>query len=207
MKSQLLKPLYAKVRRGLPGLGTPADVARRFGGRTDASGVGAPPPADLDAAADRIAALYIGLGGATGFVGGLPGFLLLPVTLPANLIAVAALQLHLCAALAVLGGHDPEDPETRDQCIRCLLDRMDAGGPNSEDAEVATRTGLKLAERGIRYAAEKTTRLAGWAARSVVLRRTGLGRLPLVGGVLGAGSDAVVTRHVARCARAAFLPP
>lgn len=193
MKVHLLKPLYDKVIQGLPLLGTPADAARRFGG----SGT----PRD----ADRIARRYIALGGAAGFVSGLPGFLLLPVTVPANLAGVAALQLHLCATLAHLGGHDINDPDTRARCIGCLLDRMDAQGENSEEAEVATRTGVKLAERGARLVAEKSIGLAKWTARRVVLGKTGLGRLPLIGGVISAGSDAVVTRHVARCARARFL--
>lgn len=195
VKSQILKPLYNKVTRGLPGLGTPLDVARRING-----GAGA-----REAAADRTIALYTGLGGGSGFVFGLPGFLLLPLTVPANITTVAALQLHMCAAIAALGGHDLESPETRDRCIRCLLEKLNEQGENSEDEEVASRFGVKLAERGVRFAAEQATRAVGWMARRAMLRKIGLGRLPLVGGLLGASSDAVVTRHVGRCAKEAFL--
>lgn len=194
MKSYLLRPLYDRVIQGLPALGTPDDVARRFRGS-----------ATREEAADRIVTLYTGLGGSAGFAFGLPGWLLMPITLPANLTTVAALQLHLSAAIARLADRDLADPATRDECIRCLLDRMDHSGENSEEEEVTSRTGVKLAERGVRFVAEKATRLAGRAARSVVLRKTGAKRLPFIGGVLGAGSDGIVTRHVGLCAKERFL--
>ena len=194
MKATLLKPLYHKAVGGLPVLGTPEEVARRISR-------GAP---DAAAAADRLVALYVGLCGATGFVCGLPGFLLMPVTVPANLTGVALLQLHMSAALAVLAGHDLADEATRDRYIACLLEKLDESGRNTEDEEVARRTGIKLGERALRYVAEKSTRLAVRAARGAALRKLGARRLPLVGGALGAGSDAYTTSAVGRCAKHAF---
>lgn len=195
MKATLLKPLYDRAIGGLPLMGTPADVARRF---APTGGGDAP-------ATDRIVAFYTGLGGATGFVCGLPGFLLMPVTLPANLAGVALIQLHMSATFAYLGGHDLDDPATRDRCIRCLLEKIDAPGRNTEEEEAASRVSVKLLERGVRLVLEQTTRLAGKAARSYALRKLGARRIPLFGGILGAGSDAYVTAHVGRCARAEFL--
>lgn len=195
MKAALLKPLYRKTIQGLPLLGTPADVSRRFADTADGSPDG-----------DRLIGLYMSLCGATGFVCGLPGFLMLPITLPTNVAGVATLQLHMSAAFAVLGGHDLHDPATRDACIGCLLEKIDESGKNTEEEEVVSRTGVKLMERGIRLVIEQSARLAGKAARSLALRKLGVRRLPLVGGVLGASSDAFVTRHVGRCAQATFLP-
>ena len=192
MKSTLLKPLYAKAIGGLPVLGTPHDVAARFS-------QGAGPPAT-----DRLIGLYTGLCGATGFVCGLPGFLLLPVTLPANVTGVAVLQLHMGAAFAVLGGEDPASDATRDRVIGCLLEKLDERGQNTEEEEVTTRTGVKLAERAVRFAAEQATRVAVKTARGYVVRRAAR-RLPFVGGFLGAGSDAYTTAHVGGCARETFL--
>ena len=193
MKSALLKPLYAKAIHGLPVLGTPHDVAARF-----SQGAGAP-------ATDGLITLYTSLCGATGFVCGLPGFLMLPITLPANVTGVALLQLHMSAAFAVLGGEDPTSDATRDRCIACLLEKLDERGRNTEEEEVTTRTGIKLAERAVRFAAEQARRFAVKTAKGVALRRIA-GRLPLVGGVLGASSDAYVTVHVGDCARQTFLP-
>jgi hypothetical protein len=197
MKATLLKPLYTKAVKGLPLLGTPADVARRF--REE--------HAPLETASDRLVTHYARLGGSVGFVGGLPGFLLMPVTLPANIAGVALLQLHMTAALAVMGGHDVHHPATRDRCIGCLLEKLDESGENSEEEEVASRTGIKLVERGVRLLAAQAAKAAGRAARNVLLRRVGGRWLPLVGGALGAGTDMYMTRHVGQCAKASFLVP
>jgi hypothetical protein len=193
MKATLLKPLYTKTIRGLPLLGTPTTSAHRF---TDAEG---------SHNTDTLIAYYTGLSGATGFVCGLPGFLMLPVTLPTNVVGVAALQMHMSASIAVMGGHDLQAPQTRDRCIDCLLEKVDHSGSNTEEEEMATRTGIKLAERAVRYTAAKSMRLARKAARSYALRKLGARRLPLIGGVLGASTDAYVTRHVGQCARRTFL--
>ena len=193
MKATLLKPLYKKTVQGLPLLGTPEDVARRF---TDDAGTHN---------TSGLIATYTSLCGATGFVCGLPGFLMLPITLPTNVMGVAALQLHMSAAVAAMGGYDLSDPATRNRCIDCLLEKVDRSGRNTEEEEAVTRTGIKLAERAVRYVAEKSVRMAGKAARSYALRKVGARRLPLVGGVLGASSDAYVTRHVGRCAEETFL--
>ena len=194
MRSTLLKPLYNKAVNGLPGLGTPEAAAQRALRKA-----GSP-----EAAADHLIPRYVSLCGTTGFVSGLPGFLLLPVTLPANLVGVALLQLHMNATFATLAGEDPNDPATRDRAIACLLDKFDASGRNTEDEEVATRTSVKLAERAVRFAAEQANRLATKTAKGFVVRRAAR-RLPLVGGFLGAGSDAYATTRIAQCARQTFL--
>ena len=194
MRSTLLKPLYNKAVKGLPGLGTPEATAQRALGKAGSA----------EAAADHLIPRYTSLCGATGFVSGLPGFLLLPVTLPANLAGVALLQLHMNATFAVLAGEDPGDPDVRDRAIACLLDKFDESGRNTEDEEVATRTSVKLAERAVRFAAEQATRLATKTAKGFVVRRAAR-RLPLVGGFLGAGSDAYSTTRIAQCARQTFL--
>lgn len=195
MKARLLKLLYSRTINGIPGLGTPDEVANRFARETGSR----------SRAGDRLINYYTGLGSVTGFVFGLPGYLLMPVTVPANVVGVAVLQLHMSAAMAILGGRDLNDKATRDACVDCLLKERDSQRRKSPEEEVATRTGVKLAERGVRFLTETATRYAVRAARKPVLRRVGSRRLPLVGGMLGASSDAYVTRQVGACARAVFL--
>ena len=191
MRRPLFRLVYRRVLGGLPGLSPPDVLAERLRASS----------ASLDAAADRAVALHVTLGSSQGFLFGLPGLLLLPLTLPANLAAAAAVQLHMVATLAALAGHDPRDEEVRERCIECLL-RRGPGGPSAEEAEeVATRASVKLAERGARWAAERAVRAV---ARSG-LRRVGIRSVPLVGGILGGASDGWVTRSVARCGREAFL--
>jgi hypothetical protein len=191
MKRSVFRLVYRRVLKGLPGVGDPGELARKARAGTS----------DLESAADRIVATHTALGTSQGFLFGLPGLLLLPVTLPANLAAAAAVQLHMAASLAALTGLRPEDPAVRDRCVDCLL-RRGPGGPSAdEEEEILTRTGVKLAERGARWAVGRAVRRA---ARSA-LRRVGLRSVPLVGGIIGGGSDGWRTRAVARCARAEFI--
>ena len=194
MKDDLFGVLYDRVLNGLPVLGTPQGLAAEL---LEESGR----PGD---AADAAISLATVLGGATGFVFGLPGLLLTPVTLPANVVGAAAIQLHLAATIAAIGGHDTGDPATRLACLACLEKRIGRPGHNAPPEALAARTGIKLGERALRLVAEAATRGGGWAARRVALR--GLGRrIPGLGGLIGAGSDGLMTRHVGACARDRFL--
>ena len=200
MRSHLLKPLYAYAVSGLPVLGTPAETAGRF-----LAG-----PGSLAERAEEMSKTHTLLCASTGFVCGLPGFFMIPVTLPANLVGVALVQLHLCAATAFMGGHDPHDKAVRDRAIACLLGRGDDEPTEENEAvEVLDRSAVKLAERGIRFLAEGAVTLASrasrWGVTKVVTRQLPRRSLPLVGGVLGGASDAYNTGKVAEAAREAFL--
>ena len=114
--------------------------------------------------------------------------------------AVALLQLHMVAALAVLDGRSLEAPVTRRRVIGCLLENWEDSSTHSEEEEALTRTGIKLSERVVRLA------LQG-AVSGAALRQMGLRRLPVVGGLLGASTDAYVTREVGRRGRELFVKP
>lgn len=196
MREDIFGRVYDRVGRGLPLLGTPDELAERLLEETGT-------PAN---AVDAAVSLATVIGGGTGFVFGLPGFLLTPITLPANVVGAAAVQLHLAATIAAIGGHDPADPAIRSACIACLEKKVGRPGQNEPEEEVAVRAGIKVLERLVRLAGEQAARGVGWAARKVVLRRIGR-RIPGVGGLIGAGSDGLMTRHVGRCARSRFLGP
>ena len=195
MRRDLFGRLYDRVNAGLPVLGTPAEMAERLLEETGTT----------HGAADAAASLATVLGGATGFLFGLPGFLLTPITLPANIAGAAGIQLHMAATIAAIAGRDPADPATRDACLNCLEKKVGRKGVNEPEEEVAVRAGIKVLERLVRFAGESAVRGASWATRRILLRQVGR-RIPGVGGIIGAGSDGLMTRHVARCARETFLP-
>lgn len=189
MQNRVLKSLYPRVIDGVPLLGTPADAVLKFTDKKTG-----------ELKVDAMIGYYAMLSGATGFVTGLPGFLLLPIALPADLIGNAALQMHMVAALAVASGEDLSKAETRDRVFDCLLAHMGDRGKNTEDEEIAKRGAAKLGERAVRYATKRALKAVG--------RRVGLGRvIPLVGGILGGSSDATMTHHVGRTAEHEFLQP
>lgn len=198
MRQSLLHRLYDEALNGLPVLGPPEAAAGH-----DRRG------ASSAEAAEALVQRYALLSGATGFACGLPGYLTMPVTIPSNLAGVTLLQLHLCAALAVLAGRDPHADDVRRQCIACVLD---APSPSEASSEASSgeasrpeqdeeREGLlrrlagKVGERGVRFAAEQVAGALTKSARS----------LPLVGGAVSGMADARSTQAVGRRARQAFL--
>ncbi len=186
LNAALLKPLYSQVVREWPFLGTPVAVAARFDDEAK----------DSAKVAERIVEFYLSLCGSAGFVCGVPGLVAAPVTLPANIVSIAFLQLHMCAALATLGGFDARSSTVREMSIRCLLGDSKATRERDELEGVAKRVATKVAERGVRVITEQALK----GASQVVLRR-----IPLVGGAIGCTSDVLTTRRVAAAARKAFL--
>lgn len=186
LRAALLKPLYEQALREWPLLGTPVAVAARF---ENAS-------ASKREMAGNVTDFYTSLCGGAGFVFGVPGLVAAPVTLPLNVTSVALLQLHMCAALATLGGFDAHSGAVRELSIRCLLGEGKGTLEQDEAAGALGRVAVKVAERGVRTLAEQGAKVATHGA---------LKRLPFVGGVLGSVSDIRSTRRVAEAAQKAFL--
>jgi len=194
----VLDRLYPSVLDGVPGLGTPqarAADARLAGG-------------SLDEQVDRLVRRHIAVSASAGFLSGLGGWVTLPVVLPANLAAVASVQLHMAASIAALAGHDPRLPATRERVLSCLIGSGPADPARDAEQETLDRFGLKLAERGLNLVVSSTVGAAKWGAKKVVagrVKRKLLRGIPLVGGFIGAASDGYVTMKVAEAARDEFF--
>ena len=198
MRRFVLDRLYPSVLGGLPALGTPADLA------AEARAAGG----SVEAQADRLVRRHLALSGATGFATGLGGWLLLPVTLPADLAGNALIQLHMAASIATLGGHNPAVPAVRDRVVDCLIGTQPANPDRDAEQETLDRVGLKLAEQGVQLVVGAATGAFKWGAKKVVgggVRRRLFRGIPLLGGVIGAVSDTYVAAQVARAARDAFI--
>ncbi|MGB3545271.1 EcsC family protein [Rubrivirga sp.] len=194
----VLDRLYPSVLTGVPGLGTPRERAAeaRQGGGT------------LDEQADRLIRRHLALSASAGFLSGLGGWITLPVVLPANMAAVASVQLHMGASMAALAGHDPASPATRDRVLRCLVGSGPADPARDAEQETLDRVGLKLAERGVNLVVSSTVGAIKWGAKSVAKRQMSkrlLRGIPLLGGFIGAASDGYVTAKVAEAARDEFF--
>jgi hypothetical protein len=179
---------------GLPLLGTPEETAAAWRAQRGARRT----------RAEQMIRRHVALAGTTGFVTGLGGWLTTPVTVPADLAGVALIQLHLAASCAALAGRDVRASATREEVIECLL-KTDQG-ENTEGEEATSRVGVKLAERGLKFfIGQAFSWTAKQAGERLLARRFARG-IPLVGGALGAVSDAYLTRVVAQYALDTFFP-
>jgi uncharacterized protein (DUF697 family) len=190
---------YDTALGGLPGFASATELGDEY-----AQGEGS--------LADRANALIrwqVARASASGFVTGLGGVLVMPITLPSDLLVVSYLQLRMIAALAHIGGHDVHEDKVRTLAFVCLC------GDASKDVlkGVGIRAGEKLAERLVKTISGETIAAINKAVGFRLLTKFGekgivnLGKaIPIVGGTVSAVFDGVATKTVGNVARDVFIP-
>ncbi|HUQ00722.1 MAG TPA: EcsC family protein [Aeromicrobium sp.] len=160
---------------------------------------------DVEQAISRLVRLHVALAGAQGFVTNLGGVAALAVAMPANVAGVTLVQCHLIAGIAHLRGYDLEDPRVRNAILVCMLGEDATRSLVKSSTIPATPMGLATAaahDPGLdeHISREVTTdliaRTAGRRAVTLVGRR-----VPLLGGVVGGSSDALVTWQLGQYAK------
>jgi hypothetical protein len=142
------------------------------------------------------------LGGAAGgFVTGIGGFVTMPVALPVNVAEFYLQAVRLVGAIAVLRGHDVDDPQVRSAILLTLV------GADSD--EVLKRAGMSTAgSRATAFALGSLppaalmmiNKAVGFRLMRGVSEKTlaGLGRgVPLAGGFIGGGIDGFMMKKIA----------
>jgi hypothetical protein len=159
---------------------------------------------DVETAISRLARLHVTLAGAQGFVTNLGGIAALAVALPANVVGVTLVQCHLIAGIAHLRGYDLNDPRVRNAILVCMLGEDAAKGLVKKSTIPASPLGIATAAAhdpalDEHISREVTTdllaRTAGRRAVTLVGRR-----IPLLGGFVAGGSDALMTWQLGRYA-------
>lgn len=196
--SQVLDAAYERALEGAPGLDSVDALAASY------QKEGATPAEQ----AESLVRWQMGKAGAVGFVTGLPGLAAMPVSIPANLATVLMLQLRMAAAIAKLGGHNPDDDQVKAFALMCLA----GSGVNELAREFGIKLSTKLAQKAVERVSGKALieinkrvgfRLATKFGEKGIVN---LGKaVPFVGGVVGAVFDAGTTRMVGTAAIEAFL--
>jgi hypothetical protein len=159
---------------------------------------------DADKAVHDLIEAHVRMAGVQGFLTNLGGIATMALTVPANLTGLAVLQCHLVAGIAHLRGYDLADPRVRNAVLACLL-----GEETSR--ELVKRSALPSSPMGIATAPVHDPSVDAATATAVtneLLGRIGgrrmvltvSRRVPVLGGGVGAISDAVSTYQVGRFA-------
>lgn len=165
---------------------------------------------DVEKAVHEVIENHVRWSGAQGFVTNLGGLVTMAVTIPANITGLALLQCRMIAGIAHLRGYDLQDPKVRNAILVCLLGEEEVNGlvksrklpappmalatAPAHDAELDKTIGAAVATTLI-------ARVAGKKMATTVGRR-----VPLVGGIVGAGADGYATWRVGRYADRELLP-
>lgn len=202
---EFLSSAYSAALNGVPGVsGTVEDLAADYEKEF---------PHSKKKAAEELARNQVIKSGMTGFVTGLGGLITLPVTLPADVVGVLAIQLRMIAAIAELGGFDPHSDQVQTLSYACLV----KGGV----AEVFKSAGIKISQNVAIGAIKK---IPGYVIANInkklgftLVTRFGGSRfgkqavvnlskmVPVFGGLIGGGFDVATTNAVAARAITLFI--
>lgn len=159
-------------------------------------------------AADALVANQLIKCTTSGFLTGLGGLITLPVAVSANVSSVLYVQLRMIAAIAKLGGYEPNTDQVQTLVYACMTGQA--------VGDVLKGTGIKL---GTKIATSSIQKISGATLarinQAVGFRlitkfgQTGiinLGKMvPLAGGVIGGGFDLVTTKIIAQNALKMFV--
>ncbi len=144
----------------------------------------------------------------SGFVNGLGGIVLMPVTLPASIVSVMYVQLRMIAAIAHMCGFDVRHDSVRTLCYICLCGNAGADLVKG----VGTKLGNKMGVAAVKSIPGKMLIQINKRVGFRLLKKVGsrgvvnLSKaVPILGGVIGAAFDGVSTNTVGNVARDTFI--
>lgn len=142
--------------------------------------------------------------GAAGFALGLPGFAFMPVTIPADLVSVAYLQLRMVAVIGLLFGWNARSDQFRTMAYLSLLGS--AAGEAARDFGIRASTRVAAVQLNKRISGEMLKKINARLAPRFFTKAgsTGLVNIsklvPVLGGLVGGGINVLVTRQIGKTA-------
>ncbi|MDR2570880.1 MAG: EcsC family protein [Oscillospiraceae bacterium] len=194
----VLSICYEKALDGLPSSKSVVELASEYQLKNESPQI----------AANKMVINQIIKCGTSGFLAGLGGLITLPVAIPVNITSVLYIQLRMIAAIAYLGGYDPKDDAVQTMAFLCLTGKV--------AIDIVKEVGVKV---GNRIALNSLNKLPGKILIDINTRvgmrlftKFGtkgvinlLKAVPIAGGLINAGFDAVYTQIIARQAISMFI--
>ncbi|MBS5797965.1 MAG: EcsC family protein [Dysgonomonas mossii] len=150
----------------------------------------------LEAQVDSLIKWQVAKAATSGFVTGLGGVMIMPLTVPANIASVIYVQIRMIAAIAYMGGHDIREDRVKSLIYICMV----GNGAKELLKDVSVKAGERLATK---IAEKVSTSIASKTGEKSV---TSLGKaVPVLGGVVGGSYDAITTRVVGKVAKKIFI--
>jgi len=182
------------LERAIDGVGPVRGAARAADARLVQHG------GDVEKAVKAFIDAHVRMAGAQGFATNVGGLVTLAVSIPANVTGLALLQCHLVAGIAYLRRYDLDDPRVRNAVLVCLL-----GEDTVHDLvrrKKLPANPMALATSPVHdptldtmIATQVTTELVakvGGRRMALMIGR----RVPLLGGGVGAITDAMSTHQI-----------
>ena len=165
---------------------------------------------DVAKAVREVIENHVRYAGAQGFVTNLGGLVTAALTIPANITGLALIQCRMVAGIAHLRGYDLEDPRVRnailvgilgEDSVNALVKRRKIPAPPMALATAPQHDPNLDATISVEVATDLISRVAGKRLATTVGRR-----VPVVGGLVGAGADGYITWRIGRYVDRELLP-
>ena len=165
---------------------------------------------DLDRAIHEVIENHVRYAGAQGFLTNLGGLVTAAFLIPTNVTGLTLIQCRMIAGIAHLRGYDLEDPRVRNAVLVTILGEESVQRLVRKQKLPAPPMALATAPRhdarndpliSHEVAADLISRVAGKRLATTVGRR-----VPVVGGLVGAGADGYGTWKIGRYAERELLP-
>ena len=150
----------------------------------------------LEQQVDSLIKWQITKAATSGFVTGLGGVMVMPLTVPANIASVIYVQIRMIAAIAYMGGHDIRD----DKVKTLVYISMVGNGAKELLKDVSIKAGEKLLTKIAENIAAKLATKAGEKSAVSIAKA-----VPLLGGVVGGTYDGLSTKVVGKVAKSIFI--
>jgi len=165
---------------------------------------------DVNKAIHEVIENHVRYAGMQGFATNLGGLVTATVTIPANITGLALIQCRMVAGIAHLRGYDLTDPNVRnavlitvlgEESVTKLVKKKRLPAPPMAVATAPVHDAHLDKIISAEVATELITRVAGKKLATTIGRR-----VPVVGGLVGAGADGYGTWKIGRYADRELLP-
>ena len=195
---QIMDWAFDKANGNIPGFGTSHEMAQKY---LEKYG-------NVSAAINHLVNWQITSASTAGFVTSLGGLATMPITLPANIAGVMAIQMRMIGAIAELGGWHENTEEKKTGMYLCLLGSQ-AG---SALLKFSGQFAIKFATASLKKLPGTVLTKINQAVGFRLVTKFGEKGLvnihkaiPILGGFVGGAVDAFSTYGIAQAAKALFL--
>lgn len=189
---------YEKVLEGLPGTASVFDLANSYTSKHPTN----------DKAIKSLIRWQQGKAGANGFITGLGGVIVMPVTIPANVASIIYMQMRMIAAIAHIRGYDLRDDQVQTFVYACLTGQTAADVVKQAGIKIAQKVGEAQVKRIPGEILIKINQRVGFRLLTKFGEKgaINLGKMiPLLGGVVGGAFDTSTTYVIGKAAEKTFI--
>lgn len=145
----------------------------------------------------------------SGFITNIGGLIAMPIAIPANITSVLFVQMQMVAAIAYIGGYNPNNDEVKTLVYMCLAGISISDICKQVGIKFSNKVSLNLLNKIPGTLLTKINQKIGYRFITK-FGQTGtinLGKaIPLVGGVVGGSFDFISTKTIANQAYTMFIP-